>query len=80
MSSKNVLLKCETCADSGNSAHAQIIIPSFTLQSYVLEYSMILLADSEDPDQTARMRRLIWAFAVRMSEDMFPHGAENDLP
>ena len=26
---------------------------------------MILLADSEGPDQTARMRRLIWAFAVR---------------
>ena len=25
---------------------------------------MILLADSEGPDQTARMRRLIWAFAV----------------
>ena len=27
---------------------------------------MILLADSEGPDQTARMRRLIWAFAVRI--------------
>ena len=26
---------------------------------------MILWADSESPDQTARMRRLIWAFAVR---------------
>ena len=26
---------------------------------------MILLADSEGPDQTARMRMLIWAFAVR---------------
>ena len=25
---------------------------------------MILLADSEGPDQTARMRSLIWAFAV----------------
>ena len=25
---------------------------------------MILLTDSEGPDQTARMRRLIWAFAV----------------
>ena len=41
---------------------------------------MILLVDSECPDQTARMRRLIWAFAVRMSEDMFSYGAENDLP
>ena len=27
---------------------------------------MILLADSEDPDQTALMRSLIWAFAVRV--------------
>ena len=27
---------------------------------------MILLADSEYPDQTARMRRLIWAFAVHI--------------
>ena len=27
---------------------------------------MILLADSEGPDQTARMRRLIWAFPVRL--------------
>ena len=27
---------------------------------------MILLADSGGPDQTARMRRLIWAFAIRL--------------
>ena len=27
---------------------------------------MILLTDSEGPDQTARMRSLIWAFAVRI--------------
>ena len=27
---------------------------------------MILLADSEGPDQTAQMRSLIWAFAVRI--------------
>ena len=44
---------------------------------------MILLADSEGPDQAARMRRLIWAFAVRMSvpEDTFSQGeAEINLP
>ena len=28
---------------------------------------MRLLADSEGPDQTVRMRRLIWAFAVHIS-------------
>ena len=27
-------------------------------------YPMILIADREGPDQTARMRRLIWVFAV----------------
>ena len=27
---------------------------------------MILFVDSEGPDQTARMRRLIWALAVRI--------------
>ena len=27
---------------------------------------MILVADSKGPDQTVRMRRLIWAFAVRI--------------
>ena len=26
----------------------------------------MLLADSEDHDQTVRMRRLVWAFAVRI--------------
>ena len=29
-------------------------------------YPMILCADDEGPDQTARMRSLIWAFAVRI--------------
>ena len=29
-------------------------------------YPFFLLADSDGPDQTARMRRLIWAFAVRI--------------
>ena len=32
---------------------------------------MILLADSECPDQIARMRRLIWAFAVRMARHIW---------
>ena len=29
-------------------------------------YPMILLADNEGPNQTARMRRLIWAFVVSL--------------
>ena len=49
-----------------HTAHAQSIIRACTLRSYILQYSMILLVDSEGPDQTARMRRLIWAFAGRI--------------
>ena len=36
------------------------------LHSYILSYPMILLADCDDPDQAARMRRLIWASAARI--------------
>ena len=32
----------------------------------MLQYPMIVLADSDGPEQTARMRSLIWAFAVRI--------------
>ena len=34
------------------------------LSPYILYYPMILLVDKGGPDQTAWMRRLIWAFAV----------------
>ena len=46
------------------SAHAQSIIGNFALHT-LCQYPMILLADSEGPHQTPRMRRLISAFAVR---------------
>ena len=46
--------------------HAQSLIGSFALHWYIIQCLNILLADSEGPDQTARMRRLIWAFAVRI--------------
>ena len=32
---------------------------------------MILQADNEGPDQTARMRSLIWAFVVRIYDKAF---------
>ena len=31
---------------------------------------MILLADSEGPDKTVRIHRLIWALAVRISPSL----------
>ena len=46
--------------------HAQTLIRGVSLHLYILECPMILLADSEGPDQTARMRSLIWAFTVRI--------------
>ena len=49
-----------------HATHAQMRIRAFALHCYILWCPLILLADSKDPDQTARMRRLILAFAVRM--------------
>ena len=37
------------------------LIRAFALHWYILQRPVILLADNEGPDQTARMRRLIWA-------------------
>ena len=45
-------------------SHIGICFP-FALHSYILQCPMRLLADSKGPDQTARMRRLILALAVR---------------
>ena len=53
-------------ADLEHLAHAQSIMRAFALRSYILQYPRILLADIEGPDQTVRMRRLSWAFAVRI--------------
>ena len=51
---------------SDHPAHAQTITRAFALHSYILQHRINLLSDIEDPDQTARIRRLIWAFAVRI--------------
>ena len=56
-------------------AHVQSLIRAFALHWYILQCQMIMLADSEGPDQTARMHSLIWAFAVRICPRAFSHGA-----
>ena len=33
-------------------------------RGYILQYSVILYTDSEDPDQTVYIFRLVWAFVV----------------
>ena len=57
---------CAKYADSGHPAHVQSNIRAFALHLYILQYQMIMLADRDGPDQTVRMRRLIWAFAVHI--------------
>ena len=56
-----------TCAAWTNPhAHAQSLIRAFALHWYILQYLMIMLADSKGPDQIAHPRSLIWAFAIRI--------------
>ena len=54
----NMHKMCISCACA--KYHLGLYYPSYIL------YLIILLADNEGPDQTARMRRLIWALAVRI--------------
>ena len=62
-------------AHSDQAAHVQSIIRAFALYTFIRQYPMSLLADSEGPNKTARMRWLIWAFAVRISlKTHFRHG------
>ena len=54
----NMRKMCISCACA--KYHLGLYYPSYIL------YPIILLADNEGPDQTARMLRLIWALAVRI--------------
>ena len=54
------------CADSHDTAHVQSLNRAFALHWYILLCQIILLADSEGPDQTARPRSLIRTFTVRI--------------
>ena len=63
------------CGFTSFCTHAQGIIRAFALHLNILQYQiedsggpdqMILFEDSEGSDQTAWMRRLTWAFAVRI--------------
>ena len=52
--------------DPDESAEIYSLVGNFAILRYDLQCTIILLPDSEGPDQTAWMRRLIWAFAVRI--------------
>ena len=62
---KKCFQACAKSAVSDHPAHTRSTIQAFTLHSYILYYPMIVLADSEGPDETSRMRSLIRAFVVR---------------
>ena len=62
---KKCLRTCAKCEDSDHLAYAQSIIRALALQPCILYYPVILLSDSEGPDQTAHPRSLIWAITVR---------------
>ena len=53
---------------------------AFALHLYILLYPNDSLSDSEGPDQTARMRIMIWAFAVRICPNTFSHEATQMKP
>ena len=65
---KKCLRTCSKCADSDHPPHTQSIIRAFALYSYILWYPM--LANSEDPDQTARMR--IWSGSTLFARTCLP--------
>ena len=68
---KKCIRTCAKCADSDHPAHAQSIIRAFVLNSYNLRYPMILLADSEGPDQTSQA--VLGFRCLYMPEDSFSH-------
>ena len=55
---KKTLRTCANWADSDFLRMRKV--------SRYISFQMLLLADSEGPDQPAQLRRLIWAFAVRI--------------
>ena len=53
--------KClQTCA-KGTYSDYPMHVQASALHSHILKYPVILLADSEGPDQVAEMCTLIWA-------------------
>ena len=59
------------CAKSHHPVQAQSIIRAFALHSYILSYPVILVADSEGPDQTAQAD--LGLRCPIMPEDTFSH-------
>ena len=48
--------------------HSRYLISAFIVRLHIQQHPSFGFANSEGPDQTARMRSLIWAFAVHICE------------
>ena len=70
---KKSLWTCAKFAESDHPTLMQSIIQAFA-HSYILKYPMILLVDTEGPDQTVPCR-LIWAFTIHIMLDTLSQGA-----
>ena len=75
MSHEKVPSNMHKCVDFEIPVHAQSIIPTFALHSYILWYHMILLADSEGPDQAVDVQAELGLRCPHMPKDTFSHGA-----
>ena len=64
--SENVFEHVQNALIQIHPTHAQNLIRAFSLNWYILKCAMNLLVDSEGPDQTAQMGRLIWVFTVHI--------------
>ena len=60
--------------DPDQPTKRQNLVMSVDIRRHILQYEMILKADGQRrPDQTARMRSLIWAFAVLYAPKIRSH-------
>ena len=63
-------LKRKSALEHAQKSQTEVILCMWKISSasllFILYYPTSLLADSEGPDQTVRMRRLIWAFTARI--------------
>ena len=59
-----------------HSAHSRSLIRAFAVRRYILQYPLNQSTSDANPDQTVRMRNLIWAFDARVWDNVpFSHMA-----
>ena len=79
---KSCLLICAKWADSSHPAQAQNIVRACALYSYIMWYTMILIADSECTDQAARKRTIntMMGLRIRSGPSLSAHDPKANFP